>query len=508
MGFYINRIKYKGGSPRLGALSGIINNAVINGYYFYDDDYSPINYVTELKMSNPRSVKGGSTSNYANLNTGITLTQNLKWRVVFTTYKQDGGYVFGATGSGSSTYRVFTYDNQLFFDIGSSRIGTGWGIEGMPVVFNGTSVYDVTFNNFYYTNNDSGVTYNPGGSATSTVNSNFYVCLDPIGLRALQIYDSTGTSLVFDGWPALDGNNQPCLYDKISGTYKYFTVPSGSSSGYVTYKSLTPCIVTLSTNDDIMGNANGAGTYYVGDSVSISASSNTGYRFVGWYDGNTLISSIASYSFVIFGNVSYEARFEVASSSYTLVKYIYLTTPNTDKTVWVDTGIKSGNNLELRTQCYITQQNGNMYVGHAGGSTPRINSDNNDYRWFYYSSQFYLDVGSGRVHGGSAILNQDIDISMIVNGSSARIVNNLTSSQIISMTWSGTINNYDIFILLNSMKFTSLVITNTDNVVLFNGHAAIDSSNVPCVYDSITDNLIYPYRYSQTSGTVVLYEPY
>lgn len=41
MSLYINRIKYKGGSPRLGASSGIINNAVKNGYYFYDDDYSP-----------------------------------------------------------------------------------------------------------------------------------------------------------------------------------------------------------------------------------------------------------------------------------------------------------------------------------------------------------------------------------------------------------------------------------------------------------------------------------
>lgn len=42
MGLYVNRIKYKGGSPRLGASSGIINNAVKNGYYFYDDDYNPV----------------------------------------------------------------------------------------------------------------------------------------------------------------------------------------------------------------------------------------------------------------------------------------------------------------------------------------------------------------------------------------------------------------------------------------------------------------------------------
>lgn len=39
--YYLNRIKYKGGSPTLAASSGIINNAVLNGHSFYDDDYNP-----------------------------------------------------------------------------------------------------------------------------------------------------------------------------------------------------------------------------------------------------------------------------------------------------------------------------------------------------------------------------------------------------------------------------------------------------------------------------------
>jgi hypothetical protein len=41
MGLFVNRIRYKGGSPTLGASSGIINNAVLNGHDFYDDDYNP-----------------------------------------------------------------------------------------------------------------------------------------------------------------------------------------------------------------------------------------------------------------------------------------------------------------------------------------------------------------------------------------------------------------------------------------------------------------------------------
>lgn len=41
MSLYVNRIRYKGGSPTLAASSGIINNAVLNGHDFYDDDYNP-----------------------------------------------------------------------------------------------------------------------------------------------------------------------------------------------------------------------------------------------------------------------------------------------------------------------------------------------------------------------------------------------------------------------------------------------------------------------------------
>lgn len=41
MSLYVNRVRYKGGSPTLGASSGIINKAIVNGVDFYDDDYNP-----------------------------------------------------------------------------------------------------------------------------------------------------------------------------------------------------------------------------------------------------------------------------------------------------------------------------------------------------------------------------------------------------------------------------------------------------------------------------------
>ena len=78
MGLYVNRIKYKGGSPRLGASSGIINNAVVDGYYFYDDNYSPtpsepdysLEYftVTSWQDNNGIRVRAGLQNNSSTVN--------------------------------------------------------------------------------------------------------------------------------------------------------------------------------------------------------------------------------------------------------------------------------------------------------------------------------------------------------------------------------------------------------------------------------------------------------
>jgi len=54
----------------------------------------------------------------------------------------------------------------------------------------------------------------------------------------------------------------------------------------------------------------GAGTYAYGSSVTIVATPASGYGFLGWYDGNTLISSSASYSFSMpYKSLSFVAKY-------------------------------------------------------------------------------------------------------------------------------------------------------------------------------------------------------
>lgn len=73
------------------------------------------------------------------------------------------------------------------------------------------------------------------------------------------------------------------------------------------------------TNENVdMGTIEGGGVKKVGSSVTLTATPNKGYRFLGWYDNGTLISSESTYTFIIGkDDLSYVARFTY--ESYNLV---------------------------------------------------------------------------------------------------------------------------------------------------------------------------------------------
>ena len=56
-------------------------------------------------------------------------------------------------------------------------------------------------------------------------------------------------------------------------------------------------LIVVSNNND-WGNVTGSGKYFnYDDPIIITATSNDGYIFIGWYDGENLLSSNSSYSF-------------------------------------------------------------------------------------------------------------------------------------------------------------------------------------------------------------------
>lgn len=89
--------------------------------------------------------------------------------------------------------------------------------------------------------------------------------------------------------------------------------PGPDSEPTVTYT------VTLTAGTG--GTVSGGGTYESGKSVTVTATADDGYEFVGWFEGTELVSAEASYTFTVTANVAYNATFaeinELEAADYT-----------------------------------------------------------------------------------------------------------------------------------------------------------------------------------------------
>jgi len=68
--------------------------------------------------------------------------------------------------------------------------------------------------------------------------------------------------------------------------------------------------VTVSANPANAGTVTGGGTFYQGESVTVTASANTGFKFVNWTENGSEVSTDNNYSFNIVSNRTLTANFE------------------------------------------------------------------------------------------------------------------------------------------------------------------------------------------------------
>lgn len=92
------------------------------------------------------------------------------------------------------------------------------------------------------------------------------------------------------------------------------------------YLDLLPYEVNVSANNVAYGTAS-AGTAYVGEDVTVTATPNSGYRFVNWTEGNVEVSTNASYTYTAYSDRTLVANFEVVPS------YTYSVTDNLGNTL-------------------------------------------------------------------------------------------------------------------------------------------------------------------------------
>ena len=137
---------------------------------------------------------------------------------------------------------------------------------------------------------------------------------------------AVNSGYIFAGWY--------CGGVLLSGSLIYtFTV-----LGNITLEARFIPTVTVTVTAQSGGTASGGKTVEKGQQVTITAATNSGYKFDGWYDGNVKVSGSNPYTFTPAADVTLTARFEfysVAVSGGTMIR-------NADGSVTVSASVPAG----------------------------------------------------------------------------------------------------------------------------------------------------------------------
>ena len=212
----------------------------------------------------------------------------------------------GGTVTGGGTYNAHTLCT-LTATANSGYTFDNWTRNGSVASTEPTYSFYVTENSTcvaYFTQQVTSYTItataNPTNGGTVTGAGSY-----PSGSTAtLKAIANTG--YIFTNWTK-DGS-----VVSTDATYS-FTVSENAS--YVANFTVAPqYAITVTANPTEGGTVTGAGNYYQGTSVTLTATANTGYAFVNWTKNGAQVSTNPTYTFTVTGAGNYVANFETVSS--------------------------------------------------------------------------------------------------------------------------------------------------------------------------------------------------
>ncbi|NMC33913.1 MAG: hypothetical protein GYA36_15825 [Veillonellaceae bacterium] len=125
--------------------------------------------------------------------------------------------------------------------------------------------------------------------------------------------------------------------------------------------------VTLSASPTNGGTVTGADTYDCGSEVTVVATPADFYDFVGWFAGETLVSTNTEYTFTVTEDVDLEARFTIESYNVVFIRSHpgvrvgqVVITPNPD--IKLDEDRVFGNDLVLSLETTLVLERGNYLL--------------------------------------------------------------------------------------------------------------------------------------------------
>ncbi len=216
--------------------------------------------------------------------------------LVYPTVPTRSGYVFTGWYTTPACTTLFDFTADVIY---STTVYAGWYQSSQYIDYNSSKSIGVVSKS----NNSS--TYNyafvPLASGTVTIYSTG--SMDTYG----YLYSSNNSQLESsddDG----DGNNFRITYNVTAGRV-YYVRPYGFSSSGTTTVHISGPVPTAGGKSS--ANSELTKGYPAGYEVTISATGNAGYTFLGWYDGDTLVSSDLVYTFEMPAvNITYTAKWE------------------------------------------------------------------------------------------------------------------------------------------------------------------------------------------------------
>lgn len=123
-----------------------------------------------------------------------------------------------------------------------------------------------------------------------------------------------GTQVTLRATPQSGATFQGWYLNSISGTLlgsnADYTFTVEGAMNIVAKFSALPKTITVSADPVEGGSVSGGGSKEVGTNCTVIATANNGYAFAGWYEGDTLVSNQASYTFLVENDRTLKARFE------------------------------------------------------------------------------------------------------------------------------------------------------------------------------------------------------
>ena len=186
-------------------------------------------------------------------------------------------------------------------------------------------------------------------------------------------------------WCSLNLND---VYYAGSATQWENDVSIGGYNGYLTdasfhYNYVGPSY-TVTLIADEGGTVSGDGTYEEDTYVTITAAPNSGYHFIGWYEGDTIVSGSTSYDLTVTQDVTLTAKFEKDAP----VSYAVTVSANP-----AEGGTVSGGGTFTKGTLVTVQANPNLFSEFNGWYEDGVKVSNNPIYSFTVTKDTTLSAG-------------------------------------------------------------------------------------------------------------------